>query len=81
MIYVATFPTISDVMHCESCAKKLNLNAKTISLPQFLKAGCGLSFRFDDTDLDSVKNFIDENSIKIEELIKVIEEDGELKRA
>lgn len=76
MNYIITFATTTAAIQCDSMIKADPINAKLVSIPGFLKAGCGFACFFQNLKKSEVENWISKNGISYETLIEVRYENG-----
>lgn len=62
---LVTFESTHSAIKAEKTLKKEGLKVKIIPVPTEISAGCGLSIRFNEEDLDKVKKIIKESVIEV----------------
>lgn len=62
---LVTFESTHSAIKAEKTLEKEGLKIKIITVPTEISAGCGLSIRFNEEDLDKVKEIIKESAIEV----------------
>lgn len=68
---IVTFNTTTDAMHTEKVCKSNGLSGRLIPVPRAISAGCGLSWREDIDNLDSLKNILKNNNIEYDAITQL----------
>ena len=65
---VVTFHTTADAMAMEKACKEHDVSGRLIPVPRTISAGCGLSWCAELTELERIKNVMQEVGIEEEEI-------------
>ena len=60
---VVTFATTTAAMEMEQRAEKAEISGRLIPLPSAISAGCGLAWKTELSEKDTLMNFIDRKSV------------------
>lgn len=65
---VITFDTTTDAMMMEDFAKANKFGGRLIPIPNKISAGCGLAFETDMTDINRIRQILEENMVAFDKI-------------
>lgn len=73
---IITFQSTHHAIKGESILKEIQIPFKTIPTPREITLSCGLSIKFDLTDLDKILKSIEEKELAIKGIYRYTKEEG-----
>jgi hypothetical protein len=69
---VVTFKTTTEAMAFEDAAKVEGFSGRIIPVPVAITAGCGLAWREDPINRESIQNFLNENHLGYDNIHELV---------
>lgn len=76
VFYVVSFDSTHHAIKGEKILLDMGLKVRTIPTPREISASCGLSIKFSGDILNEIKSGIENNSLLINGVYKIIREEG-----
>lgn len=74
--YVVSFDSTHHAIRADKLFKEHDLNVRMMPTPREITASCGLSIRFEETDLDKVEEIISKEELAVKGKYEMNRKDG-----
>lgn len=74
--FVVSFDSTHHAIKGEKLLKEHNLNIRMMPTPREIAASCGLSIRFEESELEKVQNVLKDSDLSIKGVYSMVRENG-----
>ncbi|WAW14900.1 DUF3343 domain-containing protein [Peptostreptococcus equinus] len=79
--YVVSFNSTHHAIRTEKLLEKNGITITTMPTPREIAASCGLSIKFDISQIDQINKIMKENSLERRGIFKIVRDDQENRKA
>ena len=70
-IYIIAFNSTHHAIRTEKILKEENMNIRTIPTPREVSSSCGLSIKFEESEIEKIKQIIEESKVDYHGIFKL----------